>query len=121
MIEQAREVAQRLRNTVLPPYTIDVEAANTIDALVLEVERLTKQCKDYAASEYKTKVECQTLLDQAQADAARYQWLTKSHWYVGPEPEGDIEGVSWCDHNASENGLDAAIDAAREAMVRNDC
>jgi hypothetical protein len=43
MIEQAKAVAQRLRENVLPPFTIDKEAADTIDALVAEVERLKQE------------------------------------------------------------------------------
>jgi len=34
-----------------------------IDALRTENERMTKQCNDYAASEYKTKLEAQTTFD----------------------------------------------------------
>ncbi|HCF4141369.1 TPA: hypothetical protein NIE10_006567, partial [Pseudomonas aeruginosa] len=45
-------------------------------------------------------------------DAARYRWLIASAWYVGPEPKGDTEAVSWHDHNDTMHGVTAAIDAA---------
>ena len=52
-----------------------------IDALRTENERMTKQCKDFAASEYKTKVEAQTTFDalrtrlaEVEKDAADMFW-----------------------------------------------
>ncbi|HBO2335905.1 TPA: ead/Ea22-like family protein, partial [Pseudomonas aeruginosa] len=45
-------------------------------------------------------------------DAARYRWLIASAWYVGPEPKGDTEAVSWHDHNDTMHGVTTAIDAA---------
>lgn len=47
-------------------------------------------------------------------DAARYRWLIASAWYVGPEPKGDTEAVSWHDHNDTMHGVTTAIDAAIE-------
>ncbi|MFH0105545.1 hypothetical protein [Pseudomonas aeruginosa] len=47
-------------------------------------------------------------------DAARYRWLIASAWYVGPEPMGDTEAVSWHDHNETMHGVATAIDAAIE-------
>ncbi|MFG8478994.1 hypothetical protein ACEOUU_06980 [Pseudomonas aeruginosa] len=47
-------------------------------------------------------------------DAARYRWLIASAWYVGPEPMGDTEAVSWHDHNETMHGVTTAIDAAIE-------
>ncbi|HCT6270766.1 TPA: hypothetical protein OT313_002507 [Pseudomonas aeruginosa] len=47
-------------------------------------------------------------------DAARYRWLIASAWYVGPEPSGDTEAVSWHDHNETMHGVTTAIDAAIE-------
>ncbi len=47
-------------------------------------------------------------------DAARYRWLIASAWYVGPEPMGDTEAVSWHDHNDTMHGVTTAIDAAIE-------
>ncbi|HHG4665874.1 TPA: ead/Ea22-like family protein [Pseudomonas aeruginosa] len=47
-------------------------------------------------------------------DAARYRWLIASAWYVGPDPEGDTEAVSWHDHNDTLHGVTTAIDAAIE-------
>ncbi|HBP0025896.1 TPA: hypothetical protein L5G20_006343, partial [Pseudomonas aeruginosa] len=41
-------------------------------------------------------------------DAARYRWLIASAWYVGPEPKGDTEAVSWHDHNDTMHGVTAA-------------
>ncbi len=51
-------------------------------------------------------------------DAARYRWLIASAWYVGPEPKGDTEAVSWHDHNGTMHGVTAAIDAAMEGGGR---
>jgi len=45
-------------------------------------------------------------------DAERYRWLISSHWYVGPEPDGEFGGVPWEDHNATKGGVTQAIDAA---------
>ncbi|WP_186013778.1 Lar family restriction alleviation protein [Burkholderia gladioli] len=45
-------------------------------------------------------------------DAKRLDWLTKSDWYTGPPPEGDLIGVSWDDKNCGD--LRAAIDEARK-------
>ncbi|MFP6354766.1 hypothetical protein VST52_07370 [Pseudomonas aeruginosa] len=47
-------------------------------------------------------------------NAARYRWLIASAWYVGPEPKGDTEAVSWHDHNDTMHGVTTAIDAAIE-------
>jgi hypothetical protein len=57
-------------------------------------------------------------LERAEADAARYRWLCASAWYVGPEPRGDIEAVSWHDHNDTRQGVTTAIDAALEGDGR---
>ncbi|MBB1606489.1 MULTISPECIES: hypothetical protein [unclassified Pseudomonas] len=51
-------------------------------------------------------------------DAERYRWLCASAWYVGPEPRGDIEAVSWHDHNETRQGVTTAIDAALEGGGR---
>ncbi|HGK8929234.1 TPA: hypothetical protein ACKAEL_004160, partial [Pseudomonas aeruginosa] len=51
-------------------------------------------------------------------DAARYRWLIASAWYVGPEPKGDTEAVSWHDHNDTMHGVTAAIDAAIEGATQ---
>ncbi|WP_236225500.1 hypothetical protein [Pseudomonas pseudonitroreducens] len=51
-------------------------------------------------------------------DAERYRWLIASAWYVGPEPKGDTEAVSWHDHNGTMHGVTAAIDAALEGGGR---
>ncbi len=51
-------------------------------------------------------------------DAARYRWLIASAWYVGPEPEGDTEAVSWHDHNDTMHGVTTAIDAAIEGATQ---
>ena len=61
--------------------------------------------------------EAAAALEAAREDAERYRWLRGSHWYVGPEPDGDTEGVSLCDRNDGtlDAAIDAAIDAAREA------
>ena len=45
-------------------------------------------------------------------DAGRYRWLCASVWYVGPEPRGDTEAVSWHDHNETKSGVTQAIDTA---------
>ena len=57
-----------------------------------------------------TELEAQ--LEAAKKDAERYQWLIKSHWYIGPEPEGDLQAVSWNNKNNTEAGVTQAIDAA---------
>ncbi|MCY0330107.1 hypothetical protein [Pseudomonas aeruginosa] len=51
-------------------------------------------------------------LRAAEADAKRYRWLCASAWYVGPEPCGDTEAVSWHDHNETMDGVTEAIDKA---------
>lgn len=51
-------------------------------------------------------------LRAAEADAKRYRWLCASAWYVGPEPCGDTEAVSWHDHNETTDGVTEAIDKA---------
>ncbi|HCE5819522.1 ead/Ea22-like family protein [Pseudomonas aeruginosa] len=51
-------------------------------------------------------------------DAARYRWLIASAWYVGPEPKGDTEAVSWHDHNETMHGVTTAIDAALEGATQ---
>jgi hypothetical protein len=45
-------------------------------------------------------------------DAERYRFIQNSQWYVGPEPEGDTQGVSWCNFNCDQQPLDTHIDAA---------
>ncbi|WP_445677220.1 hypothetical protein ACUDPR_17255 [Pseudomonas aeruginosa] len=65
-----------------------------------------------------TVILCGTLADiiarlrAAEADAKRYRWLCASAWYVGPEPCGDTEAVSWHDHNETTDGVTEAIDKA---------
>jgi hypothetical protein len=49
---------------------------------------------------------------ELRVDAERYRWLCQSAWYVGPEPRGDTESVSWHDKNETRNGVTEAIDAA---------
>ncbi|HCR1638166.1 TPA: hypothetical protein ONA83_003583 [Pseudomonas aeruginosa] len=51
-------------------------------------------------------------LRAAEADAKRYRWLCASAWYVGPEPCGDTDAVSWHDHNETMDGVTEAIDKA---------
>ncbi|EJA2567773.1 hypothetical protein MWS85_004745 [Pseudomonas aeruginosa] len=51
-------------------------------------------------------------LRAAEADAKRYRWLCASAWYVGLEPCGDTEAVSWHDHNETTDGVTEAIDKA---------
>lgn len=54
---------------------------------------------------------------EAEEDAARYRWIRQSHWYVGLEPEGDLEGVSWCNYNSDKKPLDDYVDAALSAAT----
>lgn len=56
--------------------------------------------------------------EQLRKDAARYRWLIASAWYVGPEPSGDTEAVSWHDHNDTMHGVTTAIDAAIEGATQ---
>lgn len=59
-------------------------------------------------------------IDAVLKDAERYEWLCASAWYVGPEPRGDTESVSWHDKNETRGGVSVAIDAARsEGVARN--
>ncbi|MBD9573787.1 hypothetical protein IB260_00570 [Pseudomonas sp. PDM23] len=100
--------------------------------LIAEVERLRARleidertsydgiaCRDETIKGLDEK--CDRLKAENEAlrkDAERYRWLIASAWYVGPEPRGDTEAVSWHDHNDTMHGVTAAIDAALEGGGR---
>lgn len=65
------------------------------------------------------------MLEAAQKDQARYQWLRSKKFFIHPEHQfgpshpvlGDFSFDIWSENPGSHNreGLDAAIDAAMEA------
>ncbi len=100
-------------------------AANpqAILGLIDEVERLEEELSQCASALPGTyymdppdggNVSIPEQIRRMAKDAARYRWLIASAWYVGPEPEGDTEAVSWHDHNDTMHGVTTAIDAAIE-------
>lgn len=91
--------------------------------LIAEVERLESeidQCASALPGTYYMdppdggNVSIPEQIRRMAKDAARYRWLIASAWYVGPEPKGDTEAVSWHDHNDTMHGVTTAIDAAIE-------
>ncbi|MBW6161987.1 ead/Ea22-like family protein [Pseudomonas aeruginosa] len=102
-----------------------IAAANpaAVLELIAEVERLEaelSQCASALPSTYYMdppdggNVSIPEQIRRMAKDAARYRWLIASAWYVGPEPKGDTEAVSWHDHNDTMHGVTTAIDAAIE-------
>lgn len=100
-------------------------AANpqAILGLIDEVERLEEELSQCASALPGTyymdppdggNVSIPEQIRRMAKDAARYRWLIASAWYVGPDPEGDTEAVSWHDHNDTMHGVTTAIDAAIE-------
>lgn len=100
-------------------------AANpqAILGLIDEVERLEEELSQCASALPGTyymdppdggNVSIPEQIRRMAKDAARYRWLIASAWYVGPEPKGDTEAVSWHDHNDTMHGVTTAIDAAIE-------
>lgn len=91
--------------------------------LIAEVERLESeidQCASALPGTYYMdppdggNVSIPEQIRRMAKDAARYRWLIASAWYVGPEPKGDTEAVSWHDHNDTMHGVTTAIEAAIE-------
>ncbi|EPN4461344.1 ead/Ea22-like family protein [Pseudomonas aeruginosa] len=104
-------------------------AANpqAILGLIDEVERLEEELSQCASALPGTyymdppdggNVSIPEQIRRMAKDAARYRWLIASAWYVGPEPMGDTEAVSWHDHNDTMHGLTTAIDAAIEGATQ---
>ncbi|MGP5885941.1 hypothetical protein ACTXY5_14570 [Pseudomonas aeruginosa] len=111
----------------------DIEFSNQLDfhaactpaailALLDEIERLESeidQCVSALPGTYYMdppdggNVSIPEQIRRMAKDAARYRWLIASAWYVGPEPSGDTEAVSWHDHNDTMHGVTTAIDAAQ--------
>ncbi|HCF3715350.1 TPA: hypothetical protein NID03_001844 [Pseudomonas aeruginosa] len=95
----------------------------TVLGLIDEVERLEEELSQCASALPGTyymdppdggNVSIPEQIRRMAKDAARYRWLIASAWYVGPEPKGDTEAVSWHDHNDTMHGVTTAIDAAIE-------
>ncbi|EPO1936995.1 hypothetical protein ACT7F0_006438 [Pseudomonas aeruginosa] len=111
-----------------PEFHVDQEfmVATSPDVvlwLIAEVERLEaelSQCASALPGTYYMdppdggNVSIPEQIRRMAKDAARYRWLIASAWYVGPEPKGDTEAVSWHDHNDTMHGVTTAIDAAIE-------
>lgn len=106
-----------------------IAAANpqAILGLIAEVERLESeidQCASALPGTYYMdppdggNVSIPEQIRRMAKDAARYRWLIASAWYVGPEPKGDTEAVSWHDHNDTMHGVTTAIDAAIEGATQ---
>ena len=68
-MQKAASLAVELRQRINPAYSTQRgtesyerrECAEMIEALLFEIDRLTKQCNDYAQEAYKTRVEAETL------------------------------------------------------------
>jgi hypothetical protein len=98
----------------------EVDAIDAIkqerDDLRAEVERLTGQCKHFDAAAYKAKIEAKTLVDAAQADALRYQWLRDNsnaiHWTPSRFNKEIVSGFSFNGTGYLGFKFEEAIDAA---------
>ncbi|HEJ1718332.1 TPA: hypothetical protein SL793_006260 [Pseudomonas aeruginosa] len=77
-----------------------------------QLAELADGCIDSIPCPISALYELAERLIAAEADVKRYRWLCASAWYVGPEPCGDIEAVSWHDHNETMGGVTEAIDKA---------
>ncbi|HEP8049750.1 TPA: hypothetical protein VDT32_001985 [Pseudomonas aeruginosa] len=77
-----------------------------------QLAELADGCIDSIPCPISALYELAERLIAAEADAKRYRWLCASAWYVGPEPCGDTEAVSWHDHNETKDGVTEAIDKA---------
>ncbi|EML6314495.1 hypothetical protein ACOANU_29280 [Pseudomonas aeruginosa] len=133
-----KELAERARDKgdwykassvdAFPEFHVDQEfmVATSPDVvlwLIAEVERLEAELSQCAIALPGTyymdppdggNVSIPEQIRRMAKDAARYRWLIASAWYVGPDPEGDTEAVSWHDHNDTMHGVTTAIDAAIE-------
>ena len=88
--------------TPIEPISDEQLAAS--ERLITELERVASALPSVRAMVARLRA--------AEADAKRYRWLCASAWYVGPEPRGDTEAVSWHDHNETKDGVTEAIDKA---------
>ncbi|WP_206778539.1 hypothetical protein, partial [Pseudomonas aeruginosa] len=137
-INRLKELAERARDKgdwykassvdAFPEFHVDQEfmVATSPDVvlwLIAEVERLEAELSQCAIALPGTyymdppdggNVSIPEQIRRMAKDAARYRWLIASAWYVGPDPEGDTEAVSWHDHNDTMHGVTTAIDAAIE-------
>ncbi|MDG3958930.1 hypothetical protein, partial [Pseudomonas aeruginosa] len=135
-INRLKELAERARDKgdwykassvdAFPEFHVDQEfmVATSPDVvlwLIAEVERLEAELSQCAIALPGTyymdppdggNVSIPEQIRRMAKDAARYRWLIASAWYVGPDPEGDTEAVSWHDHNDTMHGVTTAIDAA---------
>ncbi|MDG3690062.1 hypothetical protein L5B99_00860 [Pseudomonas aeruginosa] len=141
-INRLKELAERARDKgdwykassvdAFPEFHVDQEfmVATSPDVvlwLIAEVERLEAELSQCAIALPGTyymdppdggNVSIPEQIRRMAKDAARYRWLIASAWYVGPDPEGDTEAVSWHDHNDTMHGVTTAIDAALEGATQ---
>ena len=121
LIERLRGVVQKLRRTSMPIADVAPmvnEAADAIEALQTEVERLTLACNKAAQAELDLLAE----RDALKLDAERYRWLIDNRSYsYGMQPDSPAEhGIEyqWQQGTYEElnHGISTTIDAAIEAM-----
>lgn len=122
-------LAERALDCTFDSYVALLASAKPQEILGLidEVERLEEELSQCASALPGTyymdppdggNVSIPEQIRRMAKDAARYRWLIASAWYVGPEPMGDTEAVSWHDHNDTMHGLTTAIDAAIEGATQ---
>ena len=139
LLEQAKSLSQQLRDTWNPQVE---DAADTIDALVKEIEILTAERELYASAMDRMKVEMQAEVerlnsqqvpdwfkeqvmtvqaerDALKLDAERYRWLlTDKADATLQDPEQSLmvdevwQRVLDCGGNYTKTEVDYAIDAA---------
>ncbi|EPH0529446.1 hypothetical protein L4Y30_005620 [Pseudomonas aeruginosa] len=124
-INRLKVLAERALDCTFDGYVALLASAKPqeILGLIAEVERLEAELSQCAIALPGTyymdppdggNVSIPEQIRRMAKDAARYRWLIASAWYVGPEPKGDTEAVSWHDHNDTMHGVTTAIDAAIE-------
>ncbi|HCI1946323.1 TPA: hypothetical protein NOE91_005199 [Pseudomonas aeruginosa] len=118
-------LAERALDCTFDSYVALLASAKPQEILGLigEVERLEEELSQCASALPGTyymdppdggNVSIPEQIRRMAKDAARYRWVIASAWYVGPEPKGDTEAVSWHDHNDTMHGVTTAIDATLE-------
>ena len=74
----AKELVHSLRHGY--PSPLRIEAADVIEKQAAEIDRLTKQCNDFAQEAFKTRIESETLEQHYKCEIDRLRTLiTKLH------------------------------------------
>ena len=127
-MQKAASLAVELRQRINPAYSTQRgtesyerrECAEMIEALLFEIDRLTKQCNDYAQEAYKTRVEAETLeqhykckIDTLKAECFK---LAAGQCLHDDGLTADDGGTPYCKIKLERDALNAAVVIATDSL-----